>query len=672
MDMSGGSGSMNVSIIRHKGRSRHRTPDSDASLSSSQRCAHQPSVLTEAMVAEDGTPPVDIDATTLLSDVVRLLDNSMDGSGKGFTQFYRRYMVSAEAKRLLVDSFWYVSVCLFDHTNKLAAAALLKRLSRTYSVFVYGMAGGKHKDFFLQYFPYTIVQAIDRGYRTYFPSSGHLYTTAFFERVHAIICTLFVHDSGGGHGRRLREALREKLFSPKKGKGPPPPPLPDLDTAHCMATNWSDIVSEELPTSAFSSEVSYKVVAKRAGGPAARSPSPELSPGKRSRRRPKAAGNTSVGPGGMRGGAQDMNESFHFPRAELLVQDAPRPTSAEFDLNTYNDSRSSPLVGSYLHEELRRTPDNAVPTQFVPPATGDSDEEDADKLVFRATTGIETQVAEEEPEQRPHTSASGAGKAAGNRSANRSWKQAQAEKNAMHVSGLASALGLGQETLGPLGSGKKAEHAYHRLTRLHGEAIRKERRAKHMLQREAESKRDSVILGGKKEIASFCFSLAEQREKELELKRLVSKQKKSGRSGRSMGEHADQEQRIKGTLANPAGVQGMQDESGNTVVASMFDAEQRMGTKEARRRARDTDENLFATEDEHMLYDRTKFKNSATRRAAAEAGGGAPPAPERPATMRELRRSPSPDFKIHHERQRRVRIERECTAVRWSCAGKSR
>ena len=114
---------------------------------------------------------------------------------------------------------------------------------------------------------------------------------------------------------------------------------------------------------------------------------------------------------------------------------------------------------------------------------------------------------------------------------------------------------------------------------------------------------------GEKEIASFCFSLAEQREKELELKRLVSKQKKSGRSGRSMGEHADQEQRIKGTLANPAGVQGMQDEAGNTVVASMFDAEQRMGTKEARRRARDTDENLFATEDEHQLYDRTKVKN---------------------------------------------------------------
>ena len=135
-------------------------------------------------------------------------------------------------------------------------------------------------------------------------------------------------------------------------------------------------------------------------------------------------------------------------------------------------------------------------------------------------------------------------------------------------------------------------------------------------------------------------------------------------------QHADQEQRIKGTLANPAGVQGMQDEAGNTVVASMFDAEQRMGTKEARRRARDTDENLFATEDEHMLYDRTKFKNSATRRAAAEAGGGAPPAPERPATMRELRRSPSPDFKILHERERRVRIERECTAVPLSCAGK--
>ena len=33
---------------------------------------------------------------------------------------------------------------------------------------------------------------------------------------------------------------------------------------------------------------------------------------------------------------------------------------------------------------------------------------------------------------------------------------------------------------GPRGSGKKAEHVYHRLSRLHGEAIRKERRAKEL------------------------------------------------------------------------------------------------------------------------------------------------------------------------------------------------
>ena len=43
--------------------------------------------------------------------------------------------------------------------------------------------------------------------------------------------------------------------------------------------------------------------------------------------------------------------------------------------------------------------------------------------------------------------------------------------------------------------------------------IRKERRAKRILQREAEQQQKSIILGGHKKVKEFCFDLKLQREK---------------------------------------------------------------------------------------------------------------------------------------------------------------
>ena len=346
--------SMNVSIVRFRGK--------DSSVRrTTTRVETAGNVLTEAAVSDDGTPPVVIDAAKLLGDVVRLLDSSLAGCTAAFSGFYRKYMGSSEAEKLLVDSFWYVSVCLFDHTRTKAAAALLKRLSRTYSVFMYGMPPGRDKDMFLQYFPYTIVQGIESAFRSYFPSSGSLYTAAFFDRVHAIVSTLFVHDTGGGHGKGLRDALREKLFNPKNGRGPPPPPLPEMgDSAHRLATDWSDIVCD--------ASGEYRVVAKRGGGTPAPSPSMMMggaslyddaragtAPVGAKRSRKKGGRSSSRGggtaPGDLGGSSNGSGErvQWHFPGADDLVKDSSRPNSAEFELSNYNgQTQRSPLIGSYL------------------------------------------------------------------------------------------------------------------------------------------------------------------------------------------------------------------------------------------------------------------------------------------------------------------------------------
>lgn len=472
--------STDVSVVRFRGKA--------GSMRRTSSRAEVGNVLTEAAVSNDGTPPVEIDAAGLLTDVVRVLDSSMAGCTAAFAGFYRKYTASEEARKLLVDSFWYVSVCLFDQTNTKAAAALLKRLSRTYSVYMYGMPPGRDKDVFMQYFPYLMVQGIESAYRSYFPSSGSLYTSAFFDRVHALVSTLFVHDTGGGHGRRLREALREKLFNPKNGRGPRPPPLPEMgDSAHRLATDWSDIVCDDTTGE-------YHVVAKRGGGPAALSPSvagslhsgirvgtaPEHAArshrqAARSRNRgSKRAGGTA--PGDLGGGSSGERVQWHFPGADDLVQNPSRPNSAEFELSNYNgQTQRSPLVGSYLRG--LETPETAaVPRQFVIKRNQDVEAEKEGKPVFESPllgTGRPRSSHGNDAESRPPTGhQTGFGSAIRDTTDRARLAKARKEQSDAHVLVLAEALGLGKEIRTVLGAGEHAEKSYRRETRLHAEAVR--------------------------------------------------------------------------------------------------------------------------------------------------------------------------------------------------------
>lgn len=150
----------------------------------------QQPVMQSAVVADNGTPPMAINAQKLLADVLSTLDVTLAGCSAAFRRFYQQQLASSTAQQLLSDSFWYVCVCMFDQAERgsqaAGAAALRKRLSRTFSVYCYSLPAGRSKDMLLQYIPYIMTHAIEAGLRAYFASAGHLFTPAFMERVHAV------------------------------------------------------------------------------------------------------------------------------------------------------------------------------------------------------------------------------------------------------------------------------------------------------------------------------------------------------------------------------------------------------------------------------------------------------------------------------------------------------
>ena len=570
-----------------------------------------------AVVAADGTPPFDIGAPALLQNVLETLSSTLEPRLFAYVE-----KACCSTGPLLTDSFWFVSVAMFDSERTSAAEALRKRLSRSFSVFCYGLPSGtKAKDTFLQYFPYIVSEAIEAGFRAHFASAGHLFTPVFLDRVHAIVCTLFLAPDGGGHGRQLREALRDKLFNPANGRGPPAPPMPTATPTRArVARDWQDIVQDDSGR--------FAVVGQRGGGQAlgghevkvatmssshghsrARTASPSVS------RRTGKQGHSQNTQHDLSTQVNDENpRGWFFPTADSLGQ-LSRPSSAEFSVSNCN--HRSPLIASYLTPTT--APEGAsalLPSRLLSSRLDSAkDQPNFVASVSRASSSLGSGTAT--PSTRPQSRA--------------------AE--------LANALNLGSDVELALGSGQRAIQRYRKQARVRRQVIRETRRAKSQLQRHAEREGQTVLLGGRQTVKQFCFELDERRRRRATL-------------GGALGEDVDTERGKRNAaptaaltnFVRPTAVQGLTGKDGKSPFTNLGSIAMATdpGLQRAQRKkelALARAEQIEALDIDHMLYDSGRFKTSADAQTIDSAGL----APQR-LSLRTLRRSKSHAERIMHVR----------------------
>ena len=171
---------------------------------------------------EPGAPPERIHAEPFLLEVCKKCDPAISQCSPTFRAYFKEQFVSKPVKAIMVDAFWYCFVDLYelDAAHKAEHNTVLHdRLGRAFATFCWGVEPSKNKDFFLQYFPYCLVAAITQAFKATFPGSAKQLEPeeVFSDYINAIICELFVHDSGSPHGQKLRSLMRANLFKPGDG-----------------------------------------------------------------------------------------------------------------------------------------------------------------------------------------------------------------------------------------------------------------------------------------------------------------------------------------------------------------------------------------------------------------------------------------------------------------------
>ena len=171
---------------------------------------------------EPGAPPETIDAEPFLQRVCTKVDPAISQCSPTFRKYFKDHFVSKPVKEIMVDAFWYCFVELFELNAAHKAehnTVLHDRLGRAFATFCWNVEPSKNKDFFLQYFPYCLVAAITYTFKATFPGSAKQLEPEdeFSDYINAIVCELFVHDSGSPHGQKLRTLMRANLFKPGEG-----------------------------------------------------------------------------------------------------------------------------------------------------------------------------------------------------------------------------------------------------------------------------------------------------------------------------------------------------------------------------------------------------------------------------------------------------------------------
>lgn len=162
-------------------------------------------------------PPLQLDPTPFLQSVRKACDPAISQCSPTFRQYFKQHFLSQGVQNIMIDAFWYCFVELFGANEDHRCShnqVLHDRLGRNFATFCWGISPSKNKDFFLQYFPYCLVAALVRAFRATFPGSAKQLEPEeeFADYINAIICELFVHDSGSPHGKKLRALMRENLF----------------------------------------------------------------------------------------------------------------------------------------------------------------------------------------------------------------------------------------------------------------------------------------------------------------------------------------------------------------------------------------------------------------------------------------------------------------------------
>ena len=171
-----------------------------------------------------GQPPLQLGVAPFLESVCTACDPAISQCSPTFRRYFRQHFLSQGVRDITVDAFWYCFVELFEADADRRGEhnqVLHDRLGRKFATFCWGIDPCKNKDFFLQYFPYCLVAALSQAFRATFPGSAKQLEPEdeFADYINAIICELFVHDSGSPHGQKLRALMRGNLFKAADGLG---------------------------------------------------------------------------------------------------------------------------------------------------------------------------------------------------------------------------------------------------------------------------------------------------------------------------------------------------------------------------------------------------------------------------------------------------------------------